>query len=974
MAHLFHTRLGFLPSHSFFHILARARVLLLLVCCATLSLNLHAALGDDWQWINPAPSGNTVNDMIWDGNRFISVGTDVKASTDGESWSILANVTGTAIAYSGSQYVIVGRDGALLCSSDGINWNPYVSGTTDDLVDVIWNGTQFTAVSSSGDVSHSANGITWTLYDTELYRANAVVYGANKYIASGNSTSGISTSADGISWTLHNIDGYHTALATNGSIVVGVGKGGRLETTYTGTSWTQQITTGLIEPWFNDVKWDGERFIAVASIDEDERYIWVSTDGTNWNGTHTDLGWQSVASSGDKMLVSGQYGTLLLSDDAVQWRHRHFDRPLRAVRWINNQFLIFSDYTHYPSDRFLFSSPNGINWTAHEQPNLLLFDMIYRDGKYIAVGAGYIHTSLDGITWTALDDQLFGSLTGIAWNGERYVIVGGNMILTSSNGENWVEQTSPTTASLRAVIWDGQQFVAVGANGTHAVITSPDGLTWSTQQQGTYWFTGLAFNGTTFVATTNGSSVYISDDAISWTLQTTPASSWLDDILWNGTQFFATGRHGDIVSSPDGINWTAKNSITTNPMDGIAFSPNAMIAVGEGGTIIGSFGNPIDPNDFTFEFARKIKPSQIDASNRPVVDVYMNILGLDDSIIPDLDTDHVCGVTENGQEITDYELNTATGLNLNFSIVLDRSGSFSAEQGSLNDAASTLIGLMSDGDQASVVNFASSTSIDALLTSNTSSLLDAVNNPSGVGSGTALYDGIIDAVETLESIDGQRAIFVVTDGEDTASIASLQSAISAANAEDIPVYPIGFGSGVDTSTLNLLANSSNGEFFASGTTAELTSAITELRTLMANQYVLSYTSPDTSSTGEREVIICIDKADNELVDYYTMPAFSAPQDPTDPIDPTDPTDPTDPEIDDDPVDDSTPPNDNDNDDTNDNSDPTNDDVNEDASPAPENNADASPVEESGGGPVSLLSFSLLFLLLWRKKTLLSHRE
>ncbi len=965
MAHLFHTRLGFLLGHPFFYIFASAQVLLLLVCCSLFSLNLHAALGDDWQWINPAPSGNTVNDVLWDGNRFISVGTDVKASTDGESWSILANVTGTAIAYSGSQYVIVGPDGALFCSSDGINWNPYVSGTTDDLVDVIWNGSQFTAVSSRGDVSHSANGIAWALYDTGQNSINSVVYAASKYIVSGDLNSGISTSADGISWTQHSILGFHTALAANDSIIVGVGKGGRLETTYDGINWTQRITTGLTEPWFSDVQWDGERFIAVAYLDIDDRYIWVSTDGINWTNTRSDnFALRSVASSGNKMLVSGQTGILLLSDDAVQWRHQHFDIPLSLVRWINNQFIAFSDYTQDISTRFVLSSPNGINWTAHEQPNLLLNDMIYGDGKYIAVGAGYIHTSLDGINWTALDDQVSGTFTGIAWSGERYVAVGyagGNTILTSSNGEDWVEQTSPTTAGLQAVIWDGQQFVAVGAQGTHAVITSPDGLTWSTQQAGGYWFMGLAWNGTTFVATTNGSSVYISNDAINWTLQTTPASSWLDDIIWNGTQFFATGRAGDIVSSPDGITWTAKNSITTNPMNGIAFSPDTVIAVGEGGTIIGSFGNPIDANDFTFEFARKIKPSQIDASNRPIVDVYMNILGLDDSIIPDLDTDAVCGVTENGENITDYELNTATGLNLNFSIVLDRSGSFSAEQDSLNDAASTLIGLMSDGDQASVVNFATSTSIDALLTSVTSSLLDAVNNPSGVGSSTALYDGIIDAVETLEAIDGQRAIFVVTDGEDTASIASLQSAISAANAEDIPVYPIGFGPGVDTSTLDLLANSSNGEFFASGTTAELTSAITELRTLMANQYVLSYTSPDTSSTGEREVIICIDKADNELVDYYTMPVTSTPQDPTDP------------ENNDDPIDDSTPPNDND--DINDNSDPTNDDVNEDLSPAPENNADTSTAKKSsGGGPFSLLSFSLLFLLLWRKKILVSHRE
>jgi len=450
------------------------------------------------------------------------------------------------------------------------------------------------------------------------------------------------------------------------------------------------------------------------------------------------------------------------------------------------------------------------------------------------------------------------------------VVGSGGVVLTSSDGLNWTQQTSGTAMNFYSVIWAGDQFVAGGTNSSSTTLTSPDGITW-TAQTGGFYIWDLAWDGSQLVATTNGTSILTSPDGSTWTSQTTPSADWLNNVTWTGSQFVAVGRTGDIITSVDAITWTVQESGTSNRLNHLISSDTDIIAVGKGGTILASFAGQVQDNEITFEYARKVKPSQVDPKGFPEVDVYMNILGLDGSIIPGLTTADVCGVTENGQAITGFDLNTATGLSLNFSIVLDRSGSFDAQQASLNQAASTLIGLMSTGDKASVVNFGSNTSADAALTTDSSSLLNAVNSPSNVGSSTALYDGIVSAVSTLAGLGGQRAIFVVTDGADTASSASLQGAINAATTEGIPVYPIGFGSGVDTTVLTQIATSTNGDFFASATTDELTAAITELRSLMANQYVLSYTSTDTVTVGPREVIICIDKADEDLIVNYSMP-------------------------------------------------------------------------------------------------------
>ncbi len=40
---------------------------------------------------------------------------------------------------------------------------------------------------------------------------------------------------------------------------------------------------------------------------------------------------------------------------------------------------------------------------------------------------------------------------------------------------------------------------------------------------------------------------------------------------------------------------------------------------------------------------------------------------------------------------------------------------------------------------------------------------------------------------------------------------------------------------------------------------------------MANQYVLSYAAIDTVTNGPREVVICIDKANEDLIVHYSMP-------------------------------------------------------------------------------------------------------
>jgi hypothetical protein len=109
-------------------------------------------------------------------------------------------------------------------------------------------------------------------------------------------------------------------------------------------------------------------------------------------------------------------------------------------------------------------------------------------------------------------------------------------------GINWTT-SHPGRPRLFDIAWSGTQFAAVGALGT--ILTSPDGITWTTRISGT--------------------------------------NSPLIGITWSGTQFAAVGVNGTILTSPDGITWIIRASGTNSSLFGIAWSGTQFAAVGAAG-------------------------------------------------------------------------------------------------------------------------------------------------------------------------------------------------------------------------------------------------------------------------------------------------------------------------------------------------------------------------------------------------------
>jgi hypothetical protein len=135
-------------------------------------------------------------------------------------------------------------------------------------------------------------------------------------------------------------------------------------------------------------------------------------------------------------------------------------------------------------------------------------------------------------------------------------------------------------------------WVAVGSSGT--ILTSSDGLTWTTQKSGSSAdlkgvgsITSLTNNLTShqFIVVGANGTILSSPDAISWTAQNANTKANFN-ALSATNQFLAIGSGGTVVSSLDGITWKSQASQSTANLTSLLSAQNMYIAVNSAGGII----------------------------------------------------------------------------------------------------------------------------------------------------------------------------------------------------------------------------------------------------------------------------------------------------------------------------------------------------------------------------------------------------
>ncbi len=472
------------------------------------------------------------------------------------------------------EYLAVGAGGAILASPDGLDWTPRDSGTTQRLFGGAWDGIgqRYVVVGDGGLVMTSPDGEVWTGQDTNT-RARLLDVAVNSA-------------------------GRYVVVGEEGTVLTSVNA-----TTWIGTT----VLSPARRPAMYAVVARGERFVAVGS----STAIISSTDGIEWR-VHSYV----------PLAPPGQPQPVILRDVAVS--------PGGI-------------YVAVGHDGAIHTSNNGIDWEEQApplaiDPKALLRRVIRIDGVgqdfFLAVGndgdAGtplLLQSTDNGRNWSNISSSLPGDTTPttlrtIASDGTGLVTAGNRSLLHSaSTTPDWqtIAPAPDLTPDLRDLVTAAfppdRAHLAVGADG--AVLSSPDGLTWSSEDSGTDEpLNGIAARrdgdgiaDLVVAVGDNGEIVHSSDGAVWTRVVDSGTEADLTDIAFGDAVFVAVGLDGTILTSADGANWSAPATGSfAADFHGVAFGEiggtAGFVAVGSDGTVVtsvddGANWNAVEDADLT---------------------------------------------------------------------------------------------------------------------------------------------------------------------------------------------------------------------------------------------------------------------------------------------------------------------------------------------------------------------------------------
>jgi hypothetical protein len=130
------------------------------------------------------------------------------------------------------------------------------------------------------------------------------------------------------------------------------------------------------------------------------------------------------------------------------------------------------------------------------------------------------------------------------------------------------------TQGLAQVSWNNQSPAGISddiwcvtyGNGTYAAVTSqgklltsPDGLTWSSQTiDSGVLLVSIAYGNGTWVVVGAGGTILVSTDLKNWLTAKAVTTNQLNGVLYNGTFWASVGDSATVITSTDALNWTVQ--------------------------------------------------------------------------------------------------------------------------------------------------------------------------------------------------------------------------------------------------------------------------------------------------------------------------------------------------------------------------------------------------------------------------------
>jgi VWFA-related protein len=206
------------------------------------------------------------------------------------------------------------------------------------------------------------------------------------------------------------------------------------------------------------------------------------------------------------------------------------------------------------------------------------------------------------------------------------------------------------------------------------------------------------------------------------------------------------------------------------------------------------------------------------------------------------------------------------------SLLIDSSTSMIRELPLAQKAASDFVTRLKPGDVAQVVDFDRRVEVLQKFTADRAALERAIYGVSARGS-TSMYNAIYIALRELGALAKPPAgevrrdvIVVLSDGEDTSSLVTYDHVLDGAKRSQSVIYAIGLGFGAapvrreavhPDFALRTLAQETGGRLFLARDGTSLSDVYSAIADELASQYVLGYTSTNSSRSGWRQVSVRI---------------------------------------------------------------------------------------------------------------------
>jgi Ca-activated chloride channel family protein len=204
---------------------------------------------------------------------------------------------------------------------------------------------------------------------------------------------------------------------------------------------------------------------------------------------------------------------------------------------------------------------------------------------------------------------------------------------------------------------------------------------------------------------------------------------------------------------------------------------------------------------------------------------------------------------------------------LDLALLIDTSASMEGKLGFVRKAATGFTATLRPGDRASVISFNNRVNVMQPFTEDVAAITRAIGRI-GANGGTALYNALYITLKEYardlrkDDVVRRRAIVLLTDGEDTASLMSYDELLREAKREAITVYTIGLRGDVMTPVarekhhfsqtdflLKSLASETGALAFFPVREGELSVAYQAIGKELAEQYALGYVSKNPVRNG-----------------------------------------------------------------------------------------------------------------------------